>query len=104
MVAAGPVRAEQEQSRRALLCWVYRLGHHLRMCASMCALGSASSNGLGSSGKAGLAAVMGCQGNDRWTDAPQGFSLRAPPSTAAVLGGVQPWLVPTLFELVWHEN
>lgn len=63
----------------------YRLGHHPYMCASMCALGSASSTGLGSTGKAGLAAVMGCQGNDRQTDAPQGFSLWAPPSAAAVL-------------------
>jgi hypothetical protein len=80
-----PVRGKAgiEQEGHSLLgC---RLGHHPCMCASMCALGSASSTGLGSAGKAGLAAVMGCQGNDRRTDAPQGFSLWAPPSAAAVL-------------------
>lgn len=89
MVAAGPVGQSRSGAGGPFSVgstdWVITFA-----CASMCARGSASSNGLGSSGKAGLAAVMGCQGNDRWTDAPQGFSLRAPPSAAAVLGGVQP--------------
>lgn len=83
-IDVGPVRAKQGQGRRAILCWVTDWVI-IFACVPACGHWVVHSTGLGSAGKTGLAAVMGCQGNDSRTDAPQGFSLWAPPSAAAVL-------------------